>query len=203
MNEIKMFDNQDFGQVRMVMNDGKPLFCGIDVARALGYTNPRKALIDHCKGVTKRDTLTAGGMQQISFIPEGDVYRLIVRSKLPSAEKFERWVFDEVLPSIRKTGGYVNDEAQFVENYFPSADEFTKSFLRAQLAEVRAARSEVRQLKPKAEYCETVLQCPDVVTVTTIAKDYGWRNRVSSTSATTRGRSTGSTRKRDTQRRAL
>ena len=76
MNEIKMFDNQDFGQVRMVMNDGKPLFCGIDVARALGYTNPRKALIDHCKGVTKRDTLTAGGMQQISFIPEGDVYRL-------------------------------------------------------------------------------------------------------------------------------
>lgn len=100
MNEIKIFDNQDFGRVRIVMDGDRPLFCGTDVARALGYTNPRKALIDHCKGVTKRDALAAGGMQQTSFVSEGDVYRLIVRSKLPSAEKFERWVFDEVLPLI-------------------------------------------------------------------------------------------------------
>lgn len=106
MQDLKVFENQDFGQVRTITEGDKTLFCGSDVAKALGYANPRKALSDHCKGVTKRDTLTQRGNQEMSFIPEGDVYRLIVRSKLPSAEKFEKWVFEEVLPSIRKTGTY-------------------------------------------------------------------------------------------------
>jgi prophage antirepressor-like protein len=78
----------------------------IDVATALGYVNPRKAVNDHCKGVTKRDTPTSSGVQSMSYINEGDLYRLIMKSKLPSAEKFESWVMDEVLPTIRKTGGY-------------------------------------------------------------------------------------------------
>ena len=86
--------------------DGKPYFVATDVATALGYTNPRKAVNDHCKGVTKRDTPTSSGVQSMSYINEGDLYRLIMKSKLPSAEKFERWVMDEVLPSIRKTGSY-------------------------------------------------------------------------------------------------
>lgn len=107
------------------------------------------------------------------FIPEGDVYRLIARSKLPSADKFERWVFDDVLLTLLKTGGYVNDESAFVENYFPHADEFTKSFLRAQLAEVRMARNEIEQIKPKAEYNDIVLRNPNVVPISVIAKDYG------------------------------
>lgn len=106
MQELKIFENQDFGQVRTVTEDNKIYFCGSDVAKALGYVNPNKAIKDHCKGVTKRDTPTYGGIQEMSFIPEGDIYRLIVRSKLPSAEKFEKWVFDEVLPSIRQTGTY-------------------------------------------------------------------------------------------------
>ena len=78
-----------------------------DVAAALGYANPRKAVSDHCKGVTKRDTPTSSGVQSMSYIGEGDLYRLIMKSKLPSAEKFESWVMDEVLPSIRSTGYYV------------------------------------------------------------------------------------------------
>lgn len=86
--------------------DGKPYFVATDVATALGYINPRKAVNDHCKGVTKRDTPTSSGVQQMSYINEGDLYRLIMKSKLPSAEKFESWVMDEVLPSIRKTGSY-------------------------------------------------------------------------------------------------
>ena len=110
MNEIEIFNNDEFGNVRVIEEDGKCLFCGADVAKALGYSNSRKALIDHCKGVTKRDTLTAGGKQQLSFIPESDVYRLIVHSNLPTAERFERWVFDEVLPSIRKHGAYLTPE---------------------------------------------------------------------------------------------
>lgn len=76
------------------------------MARALGYVNINDALRRHCKGVVKRDTLTNGGMQSLSYLPEGDVYRLITHSKIPSAERFESWVFEDVLPSIRKTGGY-------------------------------------------------------------------------------------------------
>ena len=106
MNEIQIFNNPDFGEVRTLEENGAVLFCGSDVAKALGYSNPSKALSDHCKGVTKRYTLTKGGNQELNFIPESDVYRLIVHSKLPAAERFEKWVFDEVLPSIRKTGSY-------------------------------------------------------------------------------------------------
>ena len=109
MNEMTVFQNSEFGSVRTLEEDGKVLFCGNDVARALGYEVPRKALRDHCKGVLKRNTLTSGGNQQMSFIPESDVYRLAFQSKLPGAEKFTDWVTEEVLPSIRRTGGYAPD----------------------------------------------------------------------------------------------
>ncbi len=106
MDNLQIFKNESFGSVRTVEENGRVLFCGKDVAEALGYAVPRKALLDHCKGVLKRNTLTTGGVQEMSFIPEGDVYRLITHSKLPSAERFERWVFDEVLPTIRKQKSY-------------------------------------------------------------------------------------------------
>lgn len=85
------------------------LFCGSDVAKALGYSIPSKAVNAHCRGVSKMEVPTNGGNQTMLFIPEGDVYRLITHSKLPAAEQFERWVFDEVLPSIRKNGAYMTD----------------------------------------------------------------------------------------------
>lgn len=106
MNELQIFNSEEFGEVRTIEIDGKPYFVGTDVAKALGYSNPRKAILDHCKGVTKRDTPTSSGVQSMSYINEGDLYRLIMKSKLPSAEKFEAWVMDEVLPTIRKTGSY-------------------------------------------------------------------------------------------------
>lgn len=106
MNNMRVFNNEEFGEIRTTEIDGKPYFVASDVATALGYTNPRKAVIDHCKGVTKRDTPTSSGTQSMSYIGEGDLYRLIMKSKLPSAEKFENWVMDEVLPSIRRTGSY-------------------------------------------------------------------------------------------------
>ena len=106
MNELQVFNNSDFGCVRTLEADGKILFAASDIAKALGYTNPSKAANDHCKGITKCYTPTEGGVQALNFIPEGDVYRLIAHSKLPSAEKFESWVFDEVLPTIHKTGSY-------------------------------------------------------------------------------------------------
>ena len=106
MNELKIFNSGEFGEIRTIEIDGKPYFVGTDVAKALGYNNPRDAVSRHCKGVVKHDTPTSSGVQLMSYINEGDLYRLIMKSKLPSAEKFEAWVMDEVLPTIRKTGSY-------------------------------------------------------------------------------------------------
>lgn len=116
MNELKLFEHPKFGQIRTITEDGVTLFCGVDITNALGYKNSSKALADHCKGVTKRYAGVQTGtkadgspaMQQVgmNFIPEGDIYRLAARSELPGADEFERWIFDEVLPAVRLTGGY-------------------------------------------------------------------------------------------------
>ncbi|MFR1104089.1 MAG: phage antirepressor KilAC domain-containing protein [Acutalibacteraceae bacterium] len=110
MNNLQVFSNPAFGDIRTLEENGEILFCGSDVARALGYALPRKAISDHCKGVLKRNTPTDGGEQEMSFIPESDLYRLVFRSKLPSAEQFTDWVTSEVLPSIRKHGAYMTPE---------------------------------------------------------------------------------------------
>ena len=106
MNELQIFSNEEFGEVRTITRDNKTYFAGSDVAKALGYAIPHKAVQTHCKGVLKWNIPTNSGNQDVLFITEGDIYRLIMKSKLPSAEKFENWVMDEVLPSIRKTGSY-------------------------------------------------------------------------------------------------
>lgn len=107
----KTLEHSDFGEIRTIVDEnGTPMFCGSDVANALGYTNSRAALQRHCKGVMKRDTLTAGGIQEMAFIYEPDLYRLLIKSKLPAAQEFERWVFEDVLPSLRKYGVYATDE---------------------------------------------------------------------------------------------
>lgn len=176
MQELKIFESTEFGEVRTVEIDGKPHFSGTDVARALGYAIPRKAVSTHCKGGSKMELPTAGGVQSLVFIPEGDVYRLIVRSKLPSAERFEHWVFDEVLPSIRRHGLYAIDDiianpdlgiqalmALKAEREARKALELDKTVLTQQIAE----------LKPKASYYDLILQCSGLLSVTEIAKDYG------------------------------
>ena len=106
MNELKIFEHPRFGDIRTVTENGKTLFCGSDVARALGYKRPNEAITTHCKGTVKRRTPTKGGEQEMLFIPEGDIYRLAAKSELPGADEFESWIFDEVLPSIRKTTRY-------------------------------------------------------------------------------------------------
>ena len=112
MNQVKIFENADFGSIRTIEQDGKVLFCGRDIATALGYQRPADAIAAHCKGVCVLPTPSNGGVQNMKFITEGDVYRLITHSRLPAAEKFEQWVFDEVLPTIRRTGYYVNQGAE-------------------------------------------------------------------------------------------
>lgn len=104
---LQIFKNEEFGKIRTVEKNDVVYFAGSDVAKALGYAIPHKAVQTHCKGVLKWNIPTDSGNQDVLFITEGDVYRLIMRSKLPSAERFESWVMDEVLPSIRKNGGYI------------------------------------------------------------------------------------------------
>ena len=112
MNDLQIFQNPQFGEVRTIAEDGMTLFCGADVAKALGYKNPTKALADHCKGTVERRTNDSLGRQQnMKFIPEGDIYRLAARSELPGADAFDRWIFDEVLPTIRRTGSYASQDA--------------------------------------------------------------------------------------------
>ena len=109
MNNIEIFRNEQFGEVRTIDENGKILFCGSDCAKMLGYAKPQNAISTHCKGATLKQGIidNMGREQSMLFITEGDLYRLITHSKLPTAEKFESWVFDEVLPQIRKTGGYI------------------------------------------------------------------------------------------------
>lgn len=115
MNSLQVFSHQQFGSIRTITEDGKTLFCAKDVATALGYKNTRDAIIRHCKGVVKRDGVSISTNQhgttteqvvKMAYIPEGDIYRLAARSELPGADAFESWIFDEVLPTIRKTGSY-------------------------------------------------------------------------------------------------
>lgn len=158
MSNIQVFDNPEFGAVRTLEENGTILFCATDAAKALGYAAPRKAILEHCKGVLKRNSLTSGGEQEINFIQESDLYRLIFSSKLPNAEKFTDWVTGEVLPSIRKNGGYIAGQ----EELSPQ-ELMAKALLVANktLADREARISELtvqnQIMAPKAEYFDALV----------------------------------------------
>lgn len=183
-NELRTFTDEQFGNVRTLLEGDTVLFCGTDVAKALGYSNVPDTLNRHCKGIVKRDTLTAGGVQEMSFIPEGDVYRLIARSKLPAAQRFEAWLFEEVLPSIRKTGGYVANDELFIDTYMPFADESTKALFRLQLQNTRELNSKIKEQKaqlaeaePKVEYYDRLIDQGDTLSIRDTAKAVGLTER--------------------------
>ena len=152
-------------QVRTAQDDnGNPLFCGNDVAQVLGYANPAKAVIDHCKGFPFWKPLeTAGGIQRVRFISEGDMYRLITSSKLPAAERFEKWVYDEVLPSIRKHGAYMTQ--QTLDKALTSPD-----FLIQLATKLKEEQEKVKELEPKAKALDDFTNIPDALLVRDAAK---------------------------------
>ena len=159
--EIQVFENVDFGEMRScIENDGTILFCASDVAKALGYSRPNDAVNAHCRATVKRRTPISGKTQEINFIPEGDVYRLIVKSKLPSAVKFEHWVFDEVLPSIRKTGGYKLPQ---------TFSEALRALADAEEEKERLA-AKIEADKPKVMFAEAVDCSPTAIQIGDLAK---------------------------------
>ena len=178
MNEMMIFTSTEFGEIRTLKENNKVLFCGSDITKALGYGNASAALNRHCKGITKRDTLTNGGIQALLFITEGDVYRLIAHSRLPSAERFESWIFDEVLPTIRKTGGYVANEDVFVETYLPFADEPIKQLFRIQCRVINQLNERIRKDEPKVKFADHVSDSTNLIDVNKMANlcaDHGIR----------------------------
>ena len=180
MNEMMIFNNPEFGSVRTVCIDGEPWLVGKDVAEILGYSNPRKALIDHVdaddKGVTKCDTL--GGAQNLTVINESGFYSLVLSSKMPNAKKFKHWVTAEVLPTIRKTGGYVANEDMFVETYLPFADEPIKQLFRIQCRVINQLNERIRKDEPKVKFADHVSDSTNLIDVNKMAKlcaDHGIR----------------------------
>lgn len=169
-NMIQTFVNEEFGSVRTIEENGKILFCGSDVAKALGYRRPKDAINAHCKGAVKRRLLTNGGTQEMKMISEGDVYRLISHSRLPSAEKFESWIFDDVLPTIRRTGGYVSSEEMFIENYLPFLDESYKNLFRLQITFISKLNERIRNDKPLVDFAMHVADSEDLIDMNAMAK---------------------------------
>ena len=175
-NNMQVFDSPEFGKLEVLLIDGKPYFLAGECAKRLGYARPNDAVHQHCRSTVKHRTPHPQNPNKTidaNFIPEGDLYRLIIRSKLPAAERFEKWVFDEVLPTIRKYGAFINEDELL---RMQEDSDYSAELLRNLTAERKkntALIGRVAQLTPKAHYHDIILQCPDAVQVSIIAKDYG------------------------------
>ncbi|MFB9770114.1 phage antirepressor [Lactiplantibacillus modestisalitolerans] len=174
MNEVSSFDFNG-SLVRTVIINNEPYFVGKDSALAIGYTNTRKAIRDHVKSKYRREERigTPSGVQTMTVIAEPGVYQLASQSKLPTAEPFQDWVYEQVLPTIRKHGAYMTDAK--IEEVLTDPDTIIK--LATQLKDERAGRQlaeqKVKQLQPKADYYDRILANTGLITTTSIAKNYG------------------------------
>lgn len=196
MTDIVVFSNEKFGQVRTVMQGGEPCFVAADVCKALEIGNTAQAiskLDEDEKGIISNDT--PGGKQNMLAVNEPGLYSLVLGSRKKEAKDFKRWITHEVIPTIRKTGGYVHNSEVFIQNYLPFADDTTKQLFRLTLdvvdkqnkqiadqqKEIAEKSSVIEEMTPKATYYDLVINSPDLTATTIIAKDYGksatWLNR--------------------------
>ena len=179
MNELKIFENPDFGKVRTMEIDGEPYFVGKEVALILGYAKPRNAIVAHVDEEDKKDAPIQGdlgGTQEMTVINESGLYSLILSSKLPKAKEFKRWVTSEVLPSIRKHGLYATEELISNPDIAIAAFQALKEERernRKLTDTIAVQNQQLAELQPKASYYDLVLNCKDLLSITEIAKDYG------------------------------
>ncbi|MCI8309066.1 MAG: phage repressor protein/antirepressor Ant [Clostridia bacterium] len=166
-NNLQIFKNERFGEIQIIQENNKYEFEATGIAKILGYSNPHKAIIDHCKkdGLTKREVIDRlGRKQEKNFISEGNLYRLITHSKLPEAEKFEKWVFDEILPSIRKTGGYIAGEENLSE------DELIAKALVMVNKKLELKEKQLQEQKPKVLFANSVEASKTSILIGELAK---------------------------------
>ena len=164
MNELQIFNNEEFGSVRTITKDNKTYFVGNDVAKALGYSETAKAIRTHCKGVSEMDIPTNGGVQTMKMITEGDIYRLVIKSQLPQAEKFESWVFDNILPSIRKNGGYIANQEQM------TPEQIVANALIVAQNIISQKDRQIEEMKPKADFFDAVADSKTAISMNEVAK---------------------------------
>lgn len=167
MNELKIFNNEEFGSVRTTEINGKTYFVGNDVAKALGYVECAKAIRTHCKGVSEMDIPSNGGMQKMKVIPEGDIYRLVIKSQLPTAEKFESWIFDEVIPSIRKNGAYLTDQKAMDLMTNPQS---LIELLEQAAEQLKQKDIRIEEMKPKEIFADAVATSNTSILIGELAK---------------------------------
>lgn len=177
MNELQIFNNPDFGEVRTLETNGKVLFCGSDVAKALGYSRPSDALAAHCRYTVKRSIphpQSPDKTIEMSFIPESDLYRLVFSSKLPNAERFTDWVTEEVLPSIRKNGGYIAGQEQMSpEELMARALDVAHNIIRRLETENSNLTVKNSIMAPKADYFDQLVDRNLLTNFRETAKELG------------------------------
>lgn len=195
-NRMQVFNNDQFGSVRTVVKDGEPWFVAADVCKALEIGNPTdvmRRLDDDERTLVSIEG--ASNTLPVNVINEPGLYAVVLGSRKPEAKAFKRWITHEVIPIIRKTGGYVANDDLFVETYFGDADESMKSAFRVTLERVRRLNEEkkalnetvavqsqqIAEMRPKVTYYDVILNSPDAITMSVIAKDYGksakWLNK--------------------------
>lgn len=172
MNELKIFNSSEFGQVRTVTIDGEPWFVGKDVAVALGYTNPQKAIRDHvdAEDMTVNDSFTVNGTKGI-LINESGLYSLVMGSKLPTAKQFKHWVTAEILPSIRRTGGYIaNAETMTDAEIMSKALLIAKKTIENREQRIHSLEAETERMKPKEIFADAVSASNSSILIGDLAK---------------------------------
>ena len=171
MNELQIFKSHEFGEIRTTIQNGEPWFVAADVCKALDITQNRNAvarLDDDEKGVRLTDTL--GGKQKLTIVNEAGLYSLVLGSRKPEAKAFKRWITHEVLPTIRRTGGYVNSAEAFISHYLPHADESTRTMFRAQLKAIEELNAKIEADKPKVLFADAVSSSDTTILVGEMAK---------------------------------
>ena len=171
MDQLQIFKNEKFGELEIYVGEnGKVWFPATEVAKMLGYKNPRKAILDHCsdKGVTFRDYLTEGGKQKKKYINEGNVIRLITKSNIPGAEEFESWIFDDMVPSVMRHGMYAVEELLNDPDFLMQV----AVELKKEKDSNKMLQNKIEQDKPKLEFLNNILESEKTMLATQIAADY-------------------------------
>lgn len=173
-NMIKIFENDEFGKVRTVIKDGEPWLVGKDVAECLGYSKPRNAINAHVDNEDKALAPIQGGCstgtQNTMIINESGLYSLVLSSKLPRAKEFRRWVTATILPTLRRTGGYVSNEEMFIENYLPFLDEPYRDLFRIQMTIIGKLNERIRHDQPLVEFANQVSNTDNLIDMNAMAK---------------------------------